>query len=373
MPAWSRRTLLCGLGAAASGFGGGAFAQSGGCRDGYGKVRCPLPVERATAPIPEIFEPTGWKTAALESFTMDVADYRKEAAFYAALLGWTLREDDGKQAVMDIGSLGSCVFRATPADSFGPGVNGAPAPRAAIRNFSWVIDKWDSKAVAAALTKRGLMPVADHRGGFQSFWVKDPDGWDVQICNDKGLSAARGKPSTARPTGPLPFAPTGWKTVWFDHFSYRGSNYKRSASFYANLLGWERAFDEGTQIELMAGDIADVICRGDNPFAPGQRNASSGATIDHISYGIAPWDVEKVREALQARGLPIQTDTATAHIGPDNKPVADDIYQAAYQSYHTDTPNGFSLQLSWVTRDKRLVGANADKPQALRKFPATTR
>jgi len=51
-----------------------------------------LPVEQATAPIPPVFEPTGWKTVALESFTMDVADYRKEAAFYAALLGWRLRK-----------------------------------------------------------------------------------------------------------------------------------------------------------------------------------------------------------------------------------------------------------------------------------------
>jgi len=295
-----------------------------------------------------------------------VVDYRREAAFYAALLGWTLRDDDGKRAVMDIGTLGSCIFRAAAPESFGPDPDGAPAPRAAIRNFSWVIDKWDARSVAGELTKRGMKPVADNRAAFQSFWVKDPDGWDLQICNNKGLFAARQKPAAEKL--PAPFAPTGWKTVWFDHFSYRGSNYKRSASFYANLLGWRRAFDEGTQIELMAGDVGDVICRGGNPFLPGSAPAP-GAVLDHVSYGIAPWDVERVREALEARGLAAKTDTATAHIGPDNKPVPDDIYQAAYQSYHTDTPSGFSLQLSWVTRDKRLVGTNADKPVALRKYP----
>lgn len=325
---------------------------------------------QAIAPIPELFESTGWKTVALESFTIDVVDYKKEAAFYAALLGWTLREDDGKRAVMDIGDLGSCIFRATAAESFAAGVAGTPPPRAAIRNFSWVIDRWDTKAVASALMKRGMMPVADNRGAFQSFWVKDPDGWDLQICNDKGLSAARKKPATAKLSGPIPFAPTGWKTVWFDHFSYRGANYKRSASFYANLLGWERAFDEGTQIELLAGNVGDVMCRGGNPFVPGQINENGGATIDHVSYGIAPWDVERVREALESRGLPVRADTATAHIGPDDKLVPDDIYQAAYQSYQTTTPGGFALQISWVTSGTRLVGANAAKPQALRKYPA---
>jgi catechol 2,3-dioxygenase-like lactoylglutathione lyase family enzyme len=366
----SRRKLLGTLGAAAgtAGFTANALAQSGGCRDGYGQLRCPLPLAEATAPIKEVFDPTGWKTTALESFTMDVVDYKKEAAFYAALLGWTLRDDDGRQAIMDIGDLGSCILRAAAPGSFGPGANGGPPPRAAIRSFGWVIDKWDATSVAAELRKRGMTPVAENRGAFQSFRVKDPDGWNLQICNNKGLSAARRKPAAAKLSWPAPFAPTGWKTVWFDHFSYRGSNYKRSASFYANLLGWERTFDEGTQIELMAGDVGDVICRGGNPFLPAQP--PNEAVIDHISYGIAPWDVEKVREALETRGLHVQTDTATSHIGPDNKKVADDIYQAAYQSYHTDTPSGFSLQLSWVTHDKRLVGANADKPKALRKYPA---
>jgi len=371
--AFSRRGLLGALGAVggAAGLSGAVFAQSGGCRDGYERPRCPLPVEKATVPIRDLFAATGWKTVALESFTMDVADYRKEAAFYAALLGWTLREDDGKRAVMDIGRLGSCILRDAAPGSFKSLVPGQPAPRAAIRSFSWVIDRWDAGVVAAELRKRRMTPAADNKGVFESFWVKDPDGWDLQICNNKGLSAARGRPSTAKL--PAPFAPTGWKTVWFDHFSFRGRDYKRSASFYANLLGWERAFDEGTQIELMAGEVGDVICRGGNAFIPEQVAASVEPAIDHISYGIAPWDVEKVRSSLEARGLPVRADTATAHAGPDNKAVPDDIYQSAYQSYQTVTPSGFPVQISWVTRDKRLVGAMADKPMALRKYPATAR
>jgi len=371
----SRRALLAGLGATVC--AAKALAQSGGCRDGYGTARCPLPVEKATAAVPEVFAPTGWRTVALESFTMDVADYRREAAFYAALLGWRLREDDGRQAVMDIGApdnriLGSCILRDAPPASFGPGAGGQPAPRAAIRGFAWVIDKWDTRGVEAELRRRGLTPVPDHRGAFQSFRVKDLDGWDLQICNDKGLFAARSRPAAAKPPA-MPFAPTGWQTVWFDHFSFRGRDYKRNASFYANLLGWGRPFDEGTQIELMAGDVGDVLCRGGNAFIPEQVAAPVKPELDHVSYGIAPWDVEQVRAALEARGLPVRADTATAHIGPDGKSVPDEIYQAAYQSYQTLTPAGFPVQISWVTRDKRLVGAMADKPQALRRYPSAGR
>ena len=366
----SRRSLLGSLGAAA--LAGPAFAQ-GGCRDGYGQGRCPLPMNQMTQPIAEVFNSTGWKTTALENFTMDVVDYRKEAAFYIALMGWKLRSDDGKQAILDIGNWGNAIFRAAPPDSFGPfrsGPNGVavPPPRAAVKSFAWVIDKWDAKEVAAALTSRGMAPVPDNKGGFESFHVKDPDGWDLQICNNKGLSAARRKPATARLSEPAPFAPTDWKTVWLDHFSFRVSNYKQSASFYANLLGWRRTYDEGTQNELEAGDIGEVLCRGGNPFIPEQANTPKGAMIDHISFGIAPWDVEGVRTALESRGLKAQIDTSSAHLGADNKITQDDIYQAAFQSYHTETPNGFNLQISWNTIDKRLALANAVKPKVLRKY-----
>src|SRR5471030_3290573 len=93
----SRRKLLQALGVAAVGvplaaaFRAPALLGQGGCRDGYGQAapsRCTLTKEVATAPIKPIFESTGWKTIGLDHLTFDVADYKKEAAFYAALMGW---------------------------------------------------------------------------------------------------------------------------------------------------------------------------------------------------------------------------------------------------------------------------------------------
>lgn len=373
----TRRKLLGALGGAAAllPFTNSAFGQ-GGCRDGYGQAatsRCPLPLEQATAPIKEVFESTGWKTIGLEHILIDVVDYKKEAAFYVALMGWKLRRDTGNRASLDVGKWGSVIFRGMNPESFGPGAPAAngrpdqPAPRAAVRGFAWVIDKWDAKTVKAELQKRGMTPVAENDGAFESFHVKDPDGWDLQICNDKGLFAQRKTAPTAKLSEHLPFASTGWNTVWLDHCSFRVSNYKESASFYANLLGWQKTYDEGTQNEMMVGDVGDILVRGGNPFVtPG---APKGALIDHISFGIDPWDVEGVRSALESRGLKAQIDTSGQHPGPDGKLVQDDIYQAAFQSYHTDTPNGYNLQISWNTKDKRLALATAVKPKQLRKYP----
>jgi catechol 2,3-dioxygenase-like lactoylglutathione lyase family enzyme len=344
----SRRKLLRALGMAAAGapLAASAFGQ-GRCRDGYGTRGCPLTAEVATAPIKPVFAATGWKTVALDHITFQVPDYRKEAAFYIALMGWKLRSDDGKQAVLDIGDWGSAIFEKAPEQ-----------PRAVVSSFGFVIEPWTASTVAAELRKRGLTAVAENDGnGFESFHVKDPDGWDLQIGNGNGLAKSRRTPASANLSEPAPFEPTGWKTVWLDHLSFGVTNYKESASFYSNLLGWKETYDEGSQHELMIGEVGDALIRGGNPNDP---NLGKGATvpprrarIDHISFGISPWDTDLVKAELEKRGLRAQIDTSTR----------DDIHVAAFKSYHTATPNGYNLQISYVTHDNRLVLANAVKPK----------
>jgi catechol 2,3-dioxygenase-like lactoylglutathione lyase family enzyme len=331
----TRRQLLLSLLSASS-----AFAQ-GRCRDGYGTPQCPLTQPLATAPIPPVFAPTGWKTVALDHISYRVPDYRKEAAFYIALMGWTLRSDDGSQAILDIGNWGSAIFKQ------------APAP-AAVESFCFVVQPWSAPAVEAELRKRNLAPTPDNGAhGFESFHIKDLNGFDLQISNGKGLAEARHSPPTATLSEPAPFAPTGWKTVWLDHLSYNASNYKAAASFYSNLLGWKETYDEGSQQELMIGDVGDIIVRGGNPNTPNFTNAPPRREhIDHISFGIMPWDTDGVKAELEKRGLRARIDTSTK----------DDIHVAAFKSYHTTTPNGLDLQISYVTHDNRLALSNAVKP-----------
>ena len=368
----TRRRLLQVLGTAAATapFGPVLFGQ-GRCRDGYGTPGCPMSAGAATAPIEPVFASTGWRTVALDHVTFQVADYRKEAAFYVALMGWKLRSDDGKQAVMDAGDWGSVIFRQAPPETFaaaaarGRGRGGAPVT-AVVESFGFVIEPWNAKQVEQELRKRGLTPVADHDGkGFESFHVTDPDGWHLQISNGNGLAKARRTPATATLSEPLPFAPTGWKTIWLDHLSFGAADYKKSASFYTNLLGWKATYDEGSQHELMIGDVGDIIIRGGNPNDPafGRGASPRRAGIDHISLGISPWDTDGVKAELEKRGLVATVDTSSAHPGPDGKMIPDDIHTAPFRSYHTRTPNGYNLQISWVTHDNRLALANAVKPK----------
>jgi catechol 2,3-dioxygenase-like lactoylglutathione lyase family enzyme len=347
----SRRQLLKALGIAMAIQPASALAQGqcGGARAGTPECD-PTP-----AKLP--FEPTGWKTVLLDHLSCQVADYPKEAAYYAALMNWKIRSDDGKRAVLDIGDWGGLVLRGgyqapapapvaeTPAAG---GRGGGPrAPRnAAFDGFCWGIDPWDAKQVEAELKKRGLTPVADNEGkDFQSFHVKDPDGFDLQISNGSRKNRRQGA-ANGKTSAPAPFEATNWKTVWLDHISFEVSNYKETVAFYTALLGWKPGTDEGSQSQCQIGDIGGIIIRrggGGRGAAPPSTPPARRASMGHISFGITPFDPDQVKAELEKRGLTARVDTGGRG----------DIHTSPYKSYHTTTPNGYDLQISATTRANR--------------------
>lgn len=303
------------------------------------------------------FKPTGWKTVLLDHLSCKAEDHEKEAAFYSALMNWGVRSNNDREAVLEIGDWGGIViqggYRVSASEiaaaraqhereaayartkdfDMGPFV-----PRKVVfDSVCWGIESWDARKVEAALKARGLNPVPDNRGhDFESFHVKDPDGFDVQISNgnrhNRHASPARGKLAVQEP-----FTHTDWKTVWLDHLSYQCSDYRRTVAFYEALLGWQPLYDFGNkpvrvlsnQVLVRIGNLGDTIIR--NRFDGGH-----GAFIDHISFGIAPFRAKAVRAALEKRGLPAKADAA--RLGP--------IDTSPYKSFHTSTPNGFNLQIS---------------------------
>ena len=159
------------------------------------------------------------------------------------------------------------------------------AARAAHRRFDsfcWGIEPWDAKKVEAELRKRGLTPVADNHGkDFQSFHVKDPDGFDLQISNgnrtnrrqgagerqDVGAGAVRAD-RTGRPSGSITSRS-------------RCRTTRRRVAFYTALLGWKPGTDEGSQNQCEIGDVGDIIIRrgggGNRGAAPARDTAGARA------------------------------------------------------------------------------------------------
>ncbi len=138
-----------------------------------------------------------------------------------------------------------------------------------------------------------------------------------------------------------------WKTVWLDHISYAVADYKRSAAFYSNLMGWEIRNDNGTnQATLNIGNIGQIIIRnrrqpeGAAPASGAAAGATAGrgpadrppltGVINHVSYGVEPWDTEKVKAELERRGLNPRPDM----VGEN------------FKSFHVLDPDGWDLQIS---------------------------
>jgi catechol 2,3-dioxygenase-like lactoylglutathione lyase family enzyme len=111
----------------------------------------------------------GFRAIAVNHISYQVNDYAKTRDFYADLLGMKIVADTGKQCDLILGDTNTFMIpRNAPA--------GVTPPR--IDHIAYTIENWDKEAVEAELKRRGLNPRADTEN---SFHVKDPNGFDLQI------------------------------------------------------------------------------------------------------------------------------------------------------------------------------------------------
>ena len=102
-------------------------------------------------PFKAPFEPTGWKTVLLDHFTMQVTDAEREAAFYAAFLGWKVRSNDGNEIYMDIGDWGGVKIRG----GYAPPARGGWSRRWRGRRWRWCSQAVTRRAAGAAVVAAG--------------------------------------------------------------------------------------------------------------------------------------------------------------------------------------------------------------------------
>lgn len=123
----------------------------------------------AGSATPAAAEGKGFQAVAVNHISYVVADYAKTRDFYADLLGMKVSHDDGKQCYMSFGNTFLLPRNARAGSKTGPPL---------INHIAYTIDNWDKTAVEAELRRRGLEPRPDTE---DSFHVKDPDGFDLQI------------------------------------------------------------------------------------------------------------------------------------------------------------------------------------------------
>jgi len=116
-------------------------------------------------------EGKGFKAVTVNHISYTVADYAKTRDFYADLLGMKVSQDNGRQCYMSFGDTFLLPRNARPNAK-------TPQPTPRVDHIAYTIDNWNTKEVEAELRRRGLEPRPDTEN---SFHVKDPDGFDLQI------------------------------------------------------------------------------------------------------------------------------------------------------------------------------------------------
>jgi catechol 2,3-dioxygenase-like lactoylglutathione lyase family enzyme len=124
------------------------------------------------ATTPAAAEGKGFQAVAVNHISYTVADYAKTRDFYADLFGMKVSKDDGKQQCYM--SFGDTFL--LPRNARANSKNPIKPPL--VDHFAITIDNWDKNAVEAELKRRGLDPRPDTE---DSFHVKDPDGYNLQI------------------------------------------------------------------------------------------------------------------------------------------------------------------------------------------------
>ena len=358
----SRRQLLQALGIAVAMRPAAAFAQGqcGGAR--AGTPGC----EPTPAKLP--FEPTGWNTVLLDHFSCRCADYPKEAAYYAGaheLEDPQRRRQAGGAGHRRLGRsraprrLSGAARRRPPATpprgrgaAGGRWRRGGGAPRAprnaAFDGFCWGIEPWDAKKVEAELRKRGLTPVADNHGkDFQSFHVKDPDGFDLRISNGNREEPPPGRRQAARRRRRRRSSRRTGKRSGSITSRSRCRTTRRPSRSTMRCSAGSRARTKAARTSARSATLATSSSAAAAAATAAPRGSATPparrAAIGHISFGITPFDPDEVKAELDKRGLTARVDTGGRG----------DIHTAPYKSYHTTTPNGFDLQISATTRATR--------------------
>jgi catechol 2,3-dioxygenase-like lactoylglutathione lyase family enzyme len=157
-----------------------------------------------------------------------------------------------------------------------------------------------------------------------------------QLIQSLAMAAAPGAAAAQSTPPPSAAGAAPWKTVRLDHISYAVSDYKRSVAFYRDLMGWDVRNDNGSnQATLNINNLGEIIIRNNRrPAATPQSSQPDRppltGVINHISWGIQPWNTEAVEAELKRRGLNPRPDM-----------VGDN-----FKSFHVLDPDGWDLQIS---------------------------
>ncbi|MFN7985262.1 MAG: VOC family protein [Vicinamibacterales bacterium] len=135
------------------------------------------PQTRVSPPTTPAFRATG-----INHISYSVANYERTRDFYAGLLGARVANDLPRNAQCELHIGQSYILPRTARRGRRPPV---------VDHVAVSLADWDKAHVEAELARRGLRPRADATLPDDSVHISDPDGFDLQLVNEKVTSSIR--------------------------------------------------------------------------------------------------------------------------------------------------------------------------------------
>ena len=220
-----------------------------------------------------------------------VADYARSRNFYMDLLGMKCTYDDGERCSVSFGDPERSIYI----------WSGESKPY--VDHFAFSIADFGLEGVKAELEKWGFEPEDD---GDYAWTIWDPDGYKVQICAERGVFPGAARPGATTegkiPTGEAGQHPGVFQATAVNHIAYRVPDHARSRNFYMDLFGMRLAFEDGKKCSVAFGQPEDAI------YIVATKSPNDGATVDHLAFSIANFDLKAVGEKLRNQGHESEDD-----------------------------------------------------------------
>ncbi|MDR0779759.1 MAG: VOC family protein [Pseudomonadales bacterium] len=296
---------------------------------------------------------SGIRLRKLHNFEIRVSDPGRSARFYQGLFGMPVQARDGERLILKIGDSNQFM-------AIRPRLVDEPT---AITHIGYTVEDYDLARLQAALEGMGFKPIAEpdsalpgldnamctwvkRRGETSALFFADERGLIVQLSDPSYCGG--GGPLGANCPAPEPVAPGLLRLQELNHFTAFVSDGAAANTFY------QQAFD--LKVQAYQGPNAPVTGIGDGHqfvMYAGAGGARAPATLNHGSFNMYDFDVDKVRAKLSDYGLSPrpegqQTTGPLMHYVSLRQPERGGAPGGTPELYFTD-PDGILLQLQDVT------------------------
>ncbi|MGE0159037.1 MAG: VOC family protein [Gemmatimonadales bacterium] len=290
--------------------------------------------------------PAPVRVRGISQVTLAVSDVARSTAFYQELFGMPVQARHGQTVLLRLGN-GPFFMGLMPAGAGGPRIDHWGL---AVEGFdpARTVEQLAAHGITRAETLGPLRLRATTRGDTPELHMGDPNGLVIQLqhpsyCGGSGPLGDGCEAAEPSPTG-APMRLTG-----LSHLTINVPDPDATNAFYRRVFGLDIQAYQAASPLLGVGpgpDFLMFIAAGG-----GRGGAPTGARVNHVSFSMPGFDVERIQGALETHGIQPRPQGGTGplqHWVSMRMPNRGGAEGGTPELYFSD-PDGLSIQLQDIS------------------------